>query len=94
MTDKKMSDKKYPVTMTRKEIEVITSIIDCYIDSCVANRYIIPDSDILLPLNLRFKYIIPDSDILLPLNLRFKYRITEIKEEEAFAEIMNKGIKK
>lgn len=77
MTDKKMSDKKYPVTMTKKEIEVITSIIDCYIDSCVANRY-----------------IIPDSDILLPLNLRLKYRITEIKEEEAFAKIMNKGIKK
>ena len=77
MTDKKMSDKKYPVTMTKKEIEVITSIIDCYIDSCVANRY-----------------IIPDSDILLPLNLRLKYRITEIKEEEAFAKIMNMGIKK
>ena len=77
MSDKKMSDKKYPVTMTRKEIEVITSIIDSYINSCVANRY-----------------IIPDSNILLPLNLRLKYRITEIKEEEAFAEIMNKGIKK
>ena len=77
MTDKNMSDKKYPVTMTRKEIEVITSIIDCYIDSCVQNHY-----------------RIPDSDMLLPLNLRLKYRITEIKEEEAFAEIMNKGIKK
>lgn len=72
-----MTDKKYPVTMTKKEIEVITSIIDCYIDSCVANRY-----------------IIPDSDMLLPLNLRLKYRITEIKEEEAFAKIMNMGIKK
>lgn len=72
-----MTDKKYPVTMTKKEIEVITSIIDCYIDSCVANRY-----------------IIPDSDMLLPLSLRLKYRITEIKEEEAFAKIMNMGIKK
>ncbi len=77
MTDKNMSDKKHPVNMTRKEIEVITSVIDCYINSCVANRY-----------------IIPDSDILLPLNLRLNYRITEIKDEEAFAKIMNMGIKK
>lgn len=76
MTDKNINDKKHPVNMTRKEIEVITSIIDCYINSCVANRY-----------------IIPDSNILLPLNLRLKYRITEIKEDEAFAKIMNMGIK-
>ena len=76
MTDKNMSDKKHPVNMTRKEIEVITSVIDCYINSCVANRY-----------------IIPDSDILLSLNLRLKYRITEIKDDEAFAKIMNMGIK-
>ena len=43
-----MSDKKYPVMMTRKEIEVISSIIDCYIESCTKNSYIIPDSDIVL----------------------------------------------
>lgn len=72
-----MSDKKYPVMMTRKEIEVISSIIDCYIDSCVKNRY-----------------IISDSDIVLQLNLKLKYRITEIKDEEAFAKLMDMGIKK
>lgn len=55
-----MSDKKYPVIMTRKEIEVIASIIDCYIESCVKNRYIIPDSDIVLQLNLKLKYRITD----------------------------------
>ena len=63
--------------MTRKEIEVISSIIDCYIDSCVKNRY-----------------IISDSDIVLQLNLKLKYRITEIKDEEAFAKLMDMGIKK
>ena len=72
-----MSDKKYPVMMTRKEIEVITSIIDCYIDSCVKNHY-----------------MIIDSDIVLRLNLHLKYRITEIKDEEAFAKLMDMGIKK
>lgn len=72
-----MTDKKYPVMMTRKEIEVISSIIDCYIDSCVKNRY-----------------IISDSDIVLQLNLKLKYRITEIKDEEAFAKLMDMGIKK
>lgn len=72
-----MSDKKYHVMMTRKDIEVITSIIDCYIDSCVKNHY-----------------MIPDSDIVLQLNLKLKYRITEIKDEEAFAKLMDMGIKK
>lgn len=72
-----MSNKKYPVMMTRKDIEVITSIIDCYIDSCVKNHY-----------------MIPDSDIVLQLNLKLKYRITEIKEDEAFAKLMDMGIKK
>lgn len=72
-----MSNKKYPVMMTRKDIEVITSIIDCYIDSCVKNHY-----------------MIPDSDIVLQLNLKLKYRITEIKDEEAFAKLMDMGIKK
>ena len=72
-----MSDKKYPVMMTRKDIEVITSIIDFYIDSCVKNRY-----------------MICDSDIVLQLNLKLKYRITDIKAEEAFAKLMEMGIKK
>lgn len=72
-----MSNKKYPVLMTRKDIEVITSIIDCYIDSCVKNHY-----------------MIIDSDIVLRLNLHLKYRITEIKDEEAFAKLMDMGIKK
>lgn len=72
-----MSNKKYPVMMTRKDIEVITSIIDCYIDSCVKNHY-----------------MIPDSDIVLQLNLKLKYRITEIKDEEAFAKLVEMGIKK
>lgn len=72
-----MNDKKYPVMMTRKEIEVINSIIDCYIDSCVKNHY-----------------MIIDSDIVLRLNLHLKYRITEIKDEEAFAKLMDMGIKK
>ena len=72
-----MNDKKYPVMMTRKEIEVISSIIDCYIESCTKNSY-----------------IIPDSDIVLQLNLKLKYRITDIKAEEAFAKLMEMGIKK
>ncbi|WP_058990617.1 hypothetical protein [Anaerococcus rubeinfantis] len=72
-----MSDKKYPVMMTRKEIEIITSIMDAYIDSCVKNHY-----------------IICDSDIVLQLNLKLKYRITDIKDEEAFAKLMEMGIKK
>lgn len=72
-----MSDKKYPVMMTRKEIEVITGIMDAYIDSCVKNHY-----------------IICDSDIVLQLNLKLKYRITDIKDEEAFAKLMDMGIKK
>lgn len=72
-----MSDKKYPVLMTRKEIEVINSIIDSYIESCVNNHY-----------------VIPDSDIVLQLNLKLKYRITEIKDEEAFAKLTEMGIKK
>lgn len=72
-----MSDKKYPLMMSKKEIEVITKIIDAYIDSCVKNRY-----------------IIPDSDIVLQLNLKLKYRITDIKAEEAFAKLMEMGIKK
>lgn len=55
-----MSNKKYPVMMTRKDIEVITSIIDCYIDSCVKNRYMIFDSDIVLRLNLNLKYRITE----------------------------------
>ena len=55
-----MSDKKYHVMMTRKEIEMITSIIDSYIDLCMTNRYMISDSDILLPLHLRLKYRIND----------------------------------
>lgn len=55
-----MSDKKYPVMMTRKDIEVITSIIDCYIDSCVKNHYMIIDSDIVLRLNLNLKYRITE----------------------------------
>ena len=67
-----MSDKRYPVMMTRKEIEMINNIIDSYIDYCVANRY-----------------TIYDSNILLPLNLGLKYRISEIKEEEAFAKLIN-----
>lgn len=72
-----MSDKKYPLMMSKKEIEVITKIIDAYIDSCVKNRY-----------------IIPDSDIVLQLNLKLKYRIMDIKDEEAFAKLMEMGIKK
>lgn len=72
-----MSDKKYPVMMTRKDIEVITSIMDFYIDSCVKNRY-----------------MIYDSDIVLQLNLKLKYRIRDIKAEEAFAKLMEIGIKK
>ena len=72
-----MSDKKYPLMMFKKEIEVITKIIDAYIDSCVKNRY-----------------IIPDSDIVLQLNLKLKYRIMDIKDEEAFAKLMEMGIKK
>lgn len=71
-----MDNKKYPVMMTRKEIEMINSIIDSYIDYCVANRY-----------------TIYDSDVLLPLNLGLKYKISEIKEEEAFAKLLNVGIK-
>lgn len=55
-----MSDKKYPVMLTRKEIEVISSIIDCYIESCTKNSYIIPDSDIVLRLNLNLKYRITE----------------------------------
>lgn len=55
-----MSDKKYPVMMTRKEIEVITSIMDAYIDSCVKNHYMIIDSDIVLRLNLNLKYRITE----------------------------------
>lgn len=55
-----MSDKKYPVMMTRKEIEVVTSIMDAYIDSCVKNRYMIIDSDIVLRLNLNLKYRITE----------------------------------
>lgn len=72
-----MSDKKYSVMMTRKEIEVVTSIMDAYIDSCVKNRY-----------------MICDSDIVLQLNLKLKYRITDIKNEEALAKLMDMGIKK
>lgn len=72
-----MSDKKYPVMMTRKDIEVITSIMDFYIDSCVKNRY-----------------MIYDSDIVLQLNLKLKYRIRDIKAEEAFAKLIDMGIKK
>lgn len=72
-----MSNKKYPVMMTRKEIEVINSIIDSYIESCVNNRY-----------------VILDSDIVLQLNLKLKYRITDIKAEEAFAKLIDMGIKK
>lgn len=63
--------------MTRKDIEVISSIIDFYIDSCVKNRY-----------------MICDADIVLQLNLKLKYRITDIKAEEAFAKLMEMGIKK
>lgn len=55
-----MSDKKYPVMMTGKEIEAVASIMDAYIDSCVKNRYIIPDSDLVLQLNLKLKYRITD----------------------------------
>ena len=55
-----MSDKKYPVMMTRKEIEMINSIIDSYLDYCVANRYTIYDSDVLLPLNLGLRYRISE----------------------------------
>lgn len=72
-----MTDKKYPVMMTRKEIEVVTSIMDAYINSCVKNRY-----------------MMCDSDIVLQLNLKLKYRITDIKAEEAFAKLMEMGIKK
>lgn len=57
-----MSDKKYPVMMTRKEIEMINSIINSYIDYCVANRYTIYDSDILLPFSLRLKYKISEIE--------------------------------
>lgn len=55
-----MNDKKYPVMMTRKEIEVISGIMDAYIDSCVKNRYMIFDSDIVLRLNLNLKYRITE----------------------------------
>lgn len=55
-----MSDKKYPVMMTRKEIEVITSIIDAYIDSCVKNRYMIVNLAVVLNLNLNLKYRITE----------------------------------
>lgn len=55
-----MTDKKYPVMMTRKEIEVVTSIMDVYIDSCVKNHYMIIDSDIVLRLNLNLKYRITE----------------------------------
>lgn len=55
-----MSDKKYPVMMTRKEIEVITKIIDAYIDSCVKNHYMIVDSAVVLNLNLNLKYKITE----------------------------------
>lgn len=57
-----MSDKKYPVMMTRKEIEVITGIMDAYIDSCVKNHYMIIDSDIVLRLNLHLKYRITEIE--------------------------------
>lgn len=55
-----MNDKKYSVMMTRKEIEVITKIIDAYIDSCVKNHYMIVDSDVVLNLNLKLKYKITE----------------------------------
>lgn len=55
-----MTDKKYPVMMTRKEIEVVASIMDAYIDSCVKNHYMIIDSDIVLRLNLNLKYRITE----------------------------------
>ena len=55
-----MSDKKYPLMMSKKEIEVITKIIDAYIDSCVKNRYMIVDSDVVLNLNLNLKYKITE----------------------------------
>ena len=55
-----MSDKKYPVMMTRKEIEVVASIMDSYIDSCVKNHYKIFDSDTVLRLNLHLKYRITE----------------------------------
>lgn len=55
-----MNDKKYPLMMSKKEIEVITKIIDAYIDSCVKNRYMIVDSDIVLRLNLHLKYRITE----------------------------------
>lgn len=55
-----MSDKKHPVMMTRKEIEVVASIMDAYIDSCVKNHYMIIDSDIVLRLNLHLKYRITE----------------------------------
>lgn len=55
-----MNDKKYPVMMTRKEIEVITKIIDAYIDSCVKNHYMIFDSAVVLNLNLNLKYKITE----------------------------------
>lgn len=57
-----MSDKKYPVMMTRKEIEVITDIMDAYIDFCVKNHYMIFDSDIVLRLNLHLKYRITEIE--------------------------------
>lgn len=55
-----MNGKKYPVMMNRKEIEVVTSIMDAYIDSCVKNHYMIIDSDIVLRLNLNLKYRITE----------------------------------
>lgn len=51
-----MSDKKYPVMMTRKEMEMINEIIDSYIDFSVANLYTIHNSGLLSSFNLRLRY--------------------------------------
>lgn len=55
-----MSDKKYPVMMTRNELEAIVSIINAYIYSCAKLHFIIPNSDIVLRLNLNLKYRITE----------------------------------
>lgn len=58
----KMSDKKYPVMLTKNEIKVINDAIDAYIASHVKKHCMMSDLYTIMRLNLELKYGITEIE--------------------------------
>lgn len=57
-----MNEKKYPVMLTRNEIEAITNAMDTYIALRMKNHYAANDLNSIMRLNLELKYGIVEID--------------------------------